>query len=137
MAGMAVCQAVEDGHHDRGRRSVAAHIGDQEPPAALGKLEEVVVVAASPLRGLVMGSQLQARDLRQLPGQERPLDVGHDLELALDHLVGLLQLLAENQILRCAAEKAVDPEPLGKLFGVVGTRLGPHRDDHVEPTPSS
>src|SRR5271157_5730906 len=54
MTGMAVCQAVQDCHHDGGRRAMAADVGDQETPAAAGKLEEIVIIAAGPLRGLIV-----------------------------------------------------------------------------------
>ena len=40
MAGMAVGQAVQDGHHHRGRRAVPADVGDEDPPAAVGQREE-------------------------------------------------------------------------------------------------
>ena len=114
-AGQAVGQAVRDGHHDGRRRAMTADIRDQDPPPSIGKREEVVVVAAGPLRRLVVRRQLEVGDLGQDLGQERALDVGDHLELVLDDLVGALQLIAQDEVVRRPAEQAADPDPLGEL----------------------
>src|SRR5207245_11743233 len=67
--------AVSNSHEYGRRRSVSADVGDQNAPLSFRQREEIVVVAARPPRGLVEGGQVQRRDIRQLSGQERPLDV--------------------------------------------------------------
>ena len=130
--GQAVGQAVRDRHHDGRGRSMAADIRDQDSPAPVRQREEVVIVAAGPPRRAVVRRQLQGGNLGQDLRQERPLDVGDHLELALDDLVGVLQLIPQNQVMRHPAEQAADPEPLGKRFRIEGGRLRLQRDDHVE-----
>ena len=69
--------------------------------------------------------------------QERPLDVGDDLQLAIDDLVGLLQLVGEDEVLGRPAEEVADPDPLGELVGVEGARLLLQRTTMFSPTPWS
>ena len=54
------------------------------------------------------------------------------LQLALDDLVGLLQLVLQDQVVRQPAEQAADPDPLRELVGVERRRLPLQQDDHVE-----
>jgi len=48
---------------------VTADVGDEDPPALAGELEEVVVVATGVAGGLVVRRQLEPGDLRQFGGQ--------------------------------------------------------------------
>ncbi len=115
-AGVGVGDAVRDGHHHRRGRAVAADVGDQEAPAAVGQREEVVVVAAGPLRGLVVRRPGRGSGSRGSLRQERALEVGDDLQLALDDVVGRLELLGEHEVVRRPAEQAAQPDPLGELL---------------------
>ena len=78
-----------------------------------------------------MGRQSQTRDRRHRLGQERPLNVGDDVELALDKAVGLPQLLGQHEVLRRPAEEVAEPDPLREPCVVEGRGLVPHADDHV------
>ena len=132
---MGVGDAVGDGHHHRRGRAVAADVGDQDAPLAVGEREEVVVVAARPLRRLVVGGQVEGRDRREHLGQQRALDVGDDLQLALDEGGGPLQLLGEDQVVRRPAEEVARPDPFGELLAVERPGLRAHQDGHVEGRP--
>ena len=56
---------VSDGHHDSGRRAVAADIGNEDAPFAFGQREEVIIVTAGPLGRLVMRRQIQTGNCRE------------------------------------------------------------------------
>ena len=58
-AGICVRDRVRHRHQHRGRRSVTAHVGDQDSPFAFGQRKEIVIVAAGSLRRLIVGRQTQ------------------------------------------------------------------------------
>ncbi len=131
-SGEAVCQAMRDRHHHRGRRAVTADIRDQDSPATSRQGEEVVIIAARPARRAIVRRQLDCRDLGQNLRQQRALNVGHNLELALDDLVRLLELVTQQQVMRYPAEQAAHPAPLGKPLRLERRRLGLQHDHHVQ-----
>ena len=60
-----VDHAVGDGHEHGGRGTVAADIGDKDSPASFGQGEEIVIVAARPARGGVVGGKVHTGNVRK------------------------------------------------------------------------
>ena len=94
------------------------------PQLAVGQREEVVVVAAGPLRRLVVGGQVDRRDRRHRLRQERPLDVGDHLHFAVDGLVRLASARSERTRLCVARPNRLLIQTIsGNCLPVEGGRL--------------
>src|SRR5207245_4357277 len=86
-------------HDERRGDAVSGDVADDESDLALGKLDEVVEIAADLARGAVEGGELPARKLRDALGQELLLDELRDLELLLQLLARAdLRLLFPNEL---------------------------------------
>ena len=103
----------EAGHDERRRDALARDVRQRQPVVAVGDPDEVVVVPADLLGGLVEAGKIDARKLRIAPRLEGALDGARHLELALEALLGLdlaLQLRPLDRERRVARERAQQPE---------------------------
>ena len=79
---------AELGHHQRRRHSFARDVAEQNRQTPLRQLDEIVVVAADSLRGLVEGEEIVPRHARQSVRQKPQLDLPRvfDVELPFQML---------------------------------------------------
>ena len=123
---------VRDRHEDGGGSAVPGDVGDEESPAAVGEFEDVVVVAAGVGGGLVSSGEFEPRDLGELCGQERALDVADDLEFAVERAVGVGEFLPEDEVAGGSAEEVALPDDVGDVEGVHVIGVIPEQDPGVE-----
>lgn len=114
-AGEGTGQGVGNGHENGGGGAVPGDVCDEEPPAAVGEPEDVVVVAAGMRGGLVSSGEFEAWDIGELSGEERALDVADDLEFAIESAVGVGEFLAEDEVAGGAAEEVALPNDVGDV----------------------
>jgi hypothetical protein len=129
---MGVGQAVGDRHQHGSGCAVPRDIGDQHSPAALGQLEEIVIVASRAPGGRIVGGELHGGDFRQGLRQQRPLDIRNDLELLIHRVVGGAQLLGQHQVVRGPPEQIAGQHLVGKIFTGECRRFLAHQHHHVE-----
>ena len=63
-ARMQMGDGMSDGHDDGGGWAVATYIGDEQSPASIADIEDIVIIAARPAAGSIKRRQVQARNLR-------------------------------------------------------------------------
>ena len=85
LLGIGAVQAAEQRHEQGGADALVADVGnDQSNSAPLGELKAVVEIARNFTRRVKARSDLPARRLGQLTGQEAFLDLATDLHVALE-----------------------------------------------------
>src|SRR6185503_18103890 len=74
-------QRLKVGHQNRRGDSLAADVGDREHQSPIGKLNDIVVVAADPACGNAYGSEFQSVAFRQLAWKQRALHLEREAQL--------------------------------------------------------
>ena len=108
-----------------------AHVGHQRAELAVGQLEEVVVVAAGPVRRPAVRGHVQPRHHRHRRRQQALLEFADGPQFVVRLVVLLPQLVAQHQRLGGPREQVAQPDQFRHLLAGERRRVLPGDQQHA------